>query len=129
MSLEDKTCVGIFWWAPEGSGVLVTDRTPLSAAELYGDFLTHPAGHFDVWETWRRLGVHGLRRRGLPGLIASTEYETFPRGRIVFHAPTRTFWIYADRRLQRPAIIAQIKTAFGLEAAEAIVKSDSHYRT
>jgi hypothetical protein len=109
--------------------VLVTDRTSLSSAEPYGDFLTHPAGHFEVWEAWRRLGRDGLRSRGLPAAIASTEYETFPRGRIVFHGPTQTFWIYADRRLQVPAIIGEIKAAFGLIAAAAVVKSDSHYRT
>jgi hypothetical protein len=129
MSLGDEPHVGIFWWAPEGPGVLVTDRTPLTEAEPYGDFLTHPAGHFEVWEDWRRLGVLGLRRRRLPPAIASTEYETFPRGRIVFHGPTQTFWIYADGRLQVPAVIKEIKAAFGLNDANSVVKSDSHYRT
>lgn len=50
--------------------MLVTDLTPLAEAEPYGAFLTHPRGHYEVWEGWRRLGPAGLARRGLPVLVA-----------------------------------------------------------
>lgn len=55
-------CVGIVWRITDGPKTLrlVTDLTPLSQAEPYGDCLTHPAGHYDLWEDRRRLGPAGL---------------------------------------------------------------------
>lgn len=65
-------CVGIVRGVRDDAGplLLVTGRTPLTAAETYGNFLTHPRGHHAAWEGWRRLGPAGLARRGLPTVIA-----------------------------------------------------------
>jgi hypothetical protein len=108
---------------------LVIDSTPLSEAEIYGEFLTHPRGHYDVWENWRRLGPAGLASAGLPAAILWHEYEDFPRGRIVCHRETERFIIYADRRLQTAAFIRRIATAFALPPGRVDVRSDEHYRT
>jgi hypothetical protein len=122
--------VGIFWGVSEvGRTALVVDATPLSAAEPYGDFLTHPRGHYEMWEAWRPLGPAGLARRGLPPAIAFREYEEFPRGRIVFQTRERLFVIYADRRLQTPAMVARIIATFGLDGERTAVRFDAHYRT
>ncbi|GJE41589.1 hypothetical protein [Methylobacterium soli] len=122
--------VGIFWGVPEGGRmVLVTDRTPLAEAEAYGDCLTHPHGHYEVWEAWRRLGATTLRRRGLPPAIAGNEYEAFPRGRVVYMRGPALFTLYADRRLQKPETIAELVLRFGLAAECYAVRSDAHYRT
>ena len=122
--------VGIFWSVPEGDRtVLVTDRTVLAEAELYGDCLTHPRGHHEVWEAWRRLGATALRRRGLPPGIAGHEYEAFPRGRVVYMRGPALFTLYADRRLQRPETIAELVHLFGLAGERHAVRSDTHYRT
>ena len=41
--------VGIFWEVPHGGAtILVTDSVPLAEAEVYGDCLTHPRGHYEV---------------------------------------------------------------------------------
>ena len=117
--------VGIFWRI---CAVLVTDRSPLAEAEAYGDCLTHATGHDELWERWRRLGAARLAARGRPAQIASTEYDEWPRGRIVYEQPARRFVLYADRRLQAPDIVAALKAAFWLIGAEAVVKSDLHYR-
>jgi hypothetical protein len=93
-----------------------------------GDCLTHAAGHYERWEQWRTLGASRLAALGLPRQIAATEYDEWPRGRIVYEKPARRFIIYADRRLQAPDIIAAVKTAFGLDSYEAAVRSDLHYR-
>lgn len=122
--------VGIFWGVPEGGHtVLVTDRTPLTEAETYGDCLTHPHGHHEVWEAWRRLGATVLRRRGLPPAIAGHEYEAFPRGRVVYMRGPALFTFYADRHLQRPKTIAELVQLFGLAGERHAVRSDAHYRT
>ena len=124
-------CVGIVWGVRDGNGplLLVTECTRLAKAETYGDFLTHPRGHHEVWEGWRRRGPVGLARRGLPTVIAWHEYEHFPRGRVVFNACTERFTLYADRRLQAPAVLRRVLRAFGLDPACCAVRSDSHYRT
>ena len=119
--------VGIFW---QVSGVLVIDRSTLDEAEPYADCLTHAAGHYERWQEWQALGVARLTALGFPERIAWTEYDQWPRGRIVYQTPTRRFMLYADRRLQQPTIIDALKTAFGLNDAKVkvTVRSDLHYR-
>ena len=127
----DASYVGIFWGVRDGTAILrlVTDTTPLVDAESYGDFLTHPGGHYEVWEAWRRLGPAGLAARGLPRAIAWHEYEYFPRGRVVHHSPTARFTVYADRALQADSTMTRILTLFRLERAQCDIKSDAHYRS
>lgn len=123
--------VGIVWGVPDGRpGLhLVTDCTPLAEAEPYGDCLTHPRGHCEVWEDWRRLGPAELKRRGLPVAIAWHEYEEFPRGRVVFHTGSFRFTLYADPKLRRASVLGGILRVFGLDPARCDVRSDPHYRT
>ncbi len=131
LDAADRPTVGIVWGVRDGAGplLLVTDRTPLAEAEPYGDFLTHPGGHHDVWEGWRRLGPAGLAQRRLPSLIAWHEYEHFPRGRVVFDTTTRRFTLYADRKLQTPRVLREVLRVFGLDPARCAVRTDPHYRT
>jgi ribonuclease J len=49
-------------------------------------------------------------------------------GRIVYETSARRFVLYADRRLQKPDVITALRTAFGLNEAKVIVRSDAHYR-
>jgi hypothetical protein len=117
--------VGIFWLVND---ILVFERSTLDEAEPDGDYLTHPVGHDERWEEWQRLGTMGLSALGYPAIIAITEYEDWPRGRIVYEEPMDRFVIYADERLQNPETIGLVKTAFGLGNADAIVRSDDLYR-
>jgi hypothetical protein len=98
--LKTKTpspSVGIFWLIPSaGKAVLFTQRSALSDAESYGDCLTHPVGHYELWERLQALPFLALKKRGLPVEIKSTEYEHYPRGRVVYEKPSETFVIYAD---------------------------------
>jgi hypothetical protein len=121
--------VGIFWSVPDAAGVLVSDATPLPEAEAYGSCLTHPRGHYELWEAWQALGPAVLARLGLPSAIAWLEYEECPRGRIVFETTTRMFILYADRSLQTPPLVAAIRARFALGAEPVTVKGDPHYRT
>jgi hypothetical protein len=124
-SAPTTPAVGIFWRV---NGVLVVDLSTLDEAEPYGDCITHATGHYDCWEHWQTLGATRLAALGHPDCIVSTEYDHWPRGRVVYETPTRRFVLYADRRLQKPEVIDALKTAFGLNGAEVIVRSDSHYR-
>ena len=125
MLLPTRPAVGIFW---NISGVLVVDRSTLDEAEPYGDCITHAAGHYDRWQEWQMLSKAQRTRAGYPALIASTEYDEWPRGRIVYEVPARRFIIYADRRLQQPDVITALKAIFGLGQSNVIIRSDSHYQ-
>ena len=126
-----SAAVGIVWGVRDSSGShrLVIDSTPLAEAEPYGDFLTHPRGHYEVWEGWRRLGPARLARRGLPTVIAWHEYEHFPRGRVVFNTRSRRLTLYADGKLQGAATLPRVLRAFGLGPLVCDVHSDPHYHT
>ncbi len=104
------------------------DRSTLEEAEPYADCLTHSAGHYELWQGWQALGIASLVAKGYPGQIASTEYDEWPRGRVIYEVLPQRFVIYADRRLQKANVIGALKRAFGLEKAEVIVRSDAHYR-
>ena len=117
--------VGIFWRVGR---VLVVDRSTLDEAEVYGDCLTHPAGHYDRWQDWQAQGVEQLVTAGYPTEISWTEYDEWPRGRIVYETTARRYVIYADRRLQTADTIDALKAAFGLTQAEVMIRSDAHYR-
>ena len=117
--------VGIFW---KIGRVLVIDHSALVEAEAYGDCLTHAAGHYERWEAWQALGASRLRSLGYPDAIVTSEYDDWPRGRIVHEVPANRFVLYADRRLQTTDMIAALTKAFGLEAQTVVVRSDAHYR-
>ena len=123
--------VGIFWLIPSaGKSILFTQQSTLRGAEPYGDCLTHPVGHYELWECLRSLPFPTLKKRGLPVEIKSTEYEHYPRGRVIYEKPSGTFVIYADARLHMSGVISKIMQAFQLEGEVTVhVRSDSHYRT
>jgi hypothetical protein len=123
--------VGIFWGISDSKGrcTLVIDATSLDYAESYGEFLTHPRGHYEVWSDWQKLGIASLRKRGLPEAIAFHEYEDLPRGRIVYRVEFREFIVYADRKLQAPSMVNLIVSRFELPIGQYVVRSDPHYRS
>jgi len=123
--------VGIFWLIPSaGKTVLFTQQSALRDAESYGNCLTHPIGHYELWERLQALPFPILKKRGLPVEIRSAEYEHYPRGRVVYEKPSETFVIYADATLHVPEVVSKIVQAFQLEGQTNVnVKSDSHYRT
>lgn len=122
--------VGIFWGIPEsdGSWIILADATSLAEAELYGDFLTHPRGHYDVWSQWQKTRTAPIANRFILQAVVDHEYEFFPRGRIVYNTGTGRFVLYADRRLQQHVTITRIASEFGLAAGTFTVRSDAHYR-
>jgi hypothetical protein len=97
--------VGIFWVVGTGPGNvrLLAVGCSLEAAEPYGDFLTFPEGHYEVWERWRNIKD---RDAALRAVVRSFEYEDWPRGRIVFDQSKGRFILYADRKLMPLETIA-----------------------
>jgi hypothetical protein len=108
--------VGIFWLV---DGKLLIDSIPMSEAETYGDNLTYPRGHADVWEQYLRAGA----------VPADMEYEESPRGRVMFDTRTRRFTLLADRCILRnKGMVRQIMSEMNLPSKNVDKGSDSHYR-
>jgi len=129
-SYPENAAVGIFWalQPPQSATILIDHRCMLHIAESYGDMLTCPHGHYDLWEEWRKNA--GEIPAAARTLVGGCEYEDWPRGRVVFDTVTRRFTCYADMKILRRAdLLAIIYDTFGLPAARTEAKWDSHYRS
>jgi hypothetical protein len=120
--------IGVFWLVQGNAQlpVLLADLCPVGSGEPYDDFLTY-GGHYDHWDKLAALGAGELGRRGLPTAPVWSEYEEWPRGRVVYHVPTERFILYADRQLQQPETLNLIIHRFGLPQDRYEVRSDRHY--
>ena len=118
--------VGPFWFVQTRRGIrLIAQPCPLADAERYGDCLTSPDGHYDLWEGWRT----GQPPDDLIGVVHETEYEEHARGRVVLDTIRDRFMIYADRQiLEKPELRQCILERFGIPAKQADWNSDSHYQ-
>ncbi len=107
--------VGIVWLVRDK---LLFDSTPLSEAEPYGDHLTHSRSHIKVWKQFQRLGK----------APRESEYEEYPRGRVMYHPSPDEFTILADQCiLSRKDLITQIKKELHLPK-NTKTGTDLHYK-
>jgi|SRR5208283_731102 len=112
---DQEPHLGIFWLV---DGMLIFDSSPLSEAELYGDHMNHPHGHVHVWEEFERSGR----------VPRGSEYEEYPRGRVMFDTKNKNFSILADKCiLKDKGLIAQIKEDLHLRKS-VTTGTDPHYR-
>ncbi len=115
MPKPNESKVGIFWLV---ESELLIDGVSLAVAEKWGKFLNYPLGHKDKWECYRQT-------RAVP---ADVEYDTPPRGRVVFDSVWGLFYLYADACiLRKPALINEIRERLRLPP-ETRVGRDEHYR-
>jgi hypothetical protein len=122
--------VGPFWVVEErGASAIIALAIPLDRANPYGDMLTVDTGHLEHWTWLASRGAAGLRRAGIPTAPVWSEYEEWPRGRVLYDTEARRFVIRADRQLHRPAFVRLIAERFGISAAGATVLPDDHYRS
>ena len=107
--------VGIFWVL--NSEPLI-DSAPLSGAEPYGDHLTHPRGHAELWERWQGKGAAS----------PDMEYDEPPRGRVMYNTKTRRFTLLADKCILKDnRVISKIMSQLHLPR-NTEMGTDSHYR-
>jgi len=107
--------VGIFWVL--NSEPLI-DSAPLSGAEPYGDHLTHPRGHAELWE----------RSQGKGAASPDMEYDEPPRGRVMYNTKTRRFTLLADKCILKDnRVISKIMSQLHLPR-NTEMGTDSHYR-
>lgn len=120
--------LGVFWVVETANGEarLLAAGCPLTETERYGDCLTFGPGHYDVWEGWRHDRAIDPALRAVTRLF---EYESWPRGRIVFNRARDRFVLYADRKLMTPDTLARIRARFHLPPERVDVETDLHYQS
>ncbi len=122
--------VGPFWVVEErGRAALIAHAVALQEAAPYGDMLTVDMGHLEHWSRLSRRGARALREVGIPTAPVWSEYEEWPRGRVLYDRTTLRFVIRADRQLHRPEFVHLIADHFGLAAANTTILPDDHYRS
>jgi hypothetical protein len=122
--------VGPFWVVEaDGQAALVALTVPLERADPYGDMLTVDTGHLEHWSHLARRGTRALREAGLPTAPVWSEYEEWPRGRVLYDRTARRFVVRADRQLHRPEFLRLIADRFRIEAVVVTMLSDDHYRS
>jgi hypothetical protein len=122
--------LGLFWAVEDhGRPVLIAHAVSMEQATPYGDMLTVETGHFEFWTGLARRGPRLLRAAGIPTAPVWSEYEEWPRGRVLYDCAARRITIRADRQLHRPAFVRLIADRFRFVTADASVLPDDHYRS
>lgn len=124
--------VGIFWFVPANMGgwsALVADMAPIEGVPANEGVKRHLVDHAAHWARLARLGVRALRAEGKPRIIATTDYRTYPRGRVEFEVGGRRFIIRADARLLGADHIATVVAHFDIPVGHLTVFSEPAYRS
>lgn len=79
-------------------------RCALAEAEEYGEFRTSPHGQYDVSERWRAK----CPTDRTAGIVRDSEYEEWPRGRVVYNANDQRFILYADAQILSRSVLLTI---------------------
>lgn len=97
---------------------ILTESTPASEGEVYGDFVNHVNGHPDFWS---RLQADGQ-------VSQYEEYQSVPRGRAVVNRLSGRPTLYLDKCIsKKPALVREIKRRLHLPASVEVL-ADLHYR-
>jgi len=91
--------VGIFWICnKEATNHIIAKAVELSQGEDSGaGFIDSPDNHIDVWENdsnWQNLFVEFI----------GTDYQTIPRGRVLYSIKSQKAIVYMDRTLHSESI-------------------------
>ena len=108
----------IFWKTP--ARVIVFDED--SAIEQSLNIADYSGSHVQMWESVRRQ---------YPDL-ALTEYDEFPRGRLIWDDNKATYFFYADSKiLSDPTAVQTVLEKAGVSPDKFTVRlcRDPHYRT
>lgn len=103
--------IGIFWLVHEkGEEKFIFDKCILQQGETYGDAITW-GGHYEFWQKIRSKNS----KKRLSTVPLWSEYEEWPRGRVVYNKNKQCFIIYSDKKLLSENIKKGIIELFSLE--------------
>ena len=116
--------IGVFWvYFREANNHIIAKAVDLSQGEDSGaGFIDSPDNHIDVWENdpnWQNPFVE----------LFGTEYQTIPRGRVLYSIKSQKAVVYMDRTLHLEAIKNLIIDCFQLSEFPISWRVDEHYTT
>lgn len=130
MSTRPEGRVGLFWVVEYlGAPKPIILAKPAVDAADYAGMLTIDEGHAEYWSELAQRGAAGLRTAQIPPAPIWSEYDEWPRGRVMFDLAQARYVVRADRKLHRPALLGLIVMAFGLGEQDYRVLPDEHYRS
>jgi hypothetical protein len=107
--------VGIFW-VVDGKPLVFGD--PLNDAEQCGEFKNYEEDHIHLWKFLQRNGI----------VPPDSEYEDYPRGRVVYNTKTGSFMLFADRCiLKDEPMVEHLLDELHLPSTTK-TESDPHYK-
>lgn len=111
--------VGIFWFYQDQLIAKSADVAELQVDSV--GLIDSPFQHITEWETYQLY---------LPKFqeLSASEYQEYPRGRVVFSETKNRATVYMDRSLFCDAYKQQLKTHFELTNCRITWKADPHYR-
>jgi hypothetical protein len=110
--------VGIFWVY---KSKVIGRAIALDQGENLGDKIDSPDQHVTLWERLQELSK--LRKNG-------TDYESVPRGRVVWFKQEQKAVVYMDKKLLKSTSAQKkVTTFFDLDPSAVQWKSDPHYTT
>lgn len=116
----DMTKIGIFWvYGGEIFGKAVNVE---SGIEGVPGMIDCQDNHADVWEIerpWAKISQ----------ILAHSEYQDIPRGRVLFLSKQKQSLVYADKSLMNLETKLLISTFFEFNTIDAIWRKDDHYST
>lgn len=112
--------VGIFWYAYDTLIYKAKAVSALSADDL--GLIDSPFTHIEEWENKQIYLKFHLR-------LQNTEYQSYPRGRVIYNRLDNDFYVYIDKSIFNKQIIGQIIRQFGLSAFQIKWMQDPHYKT
>ena len=111
--------VGIFWFYKNKLIAKKIDIKELETDEI--GIVDSPFQHITEWES-KNIYLPSYKE-----LIAS-EYQEFPRGRVVYATLSKTFICYMDNSLFTASHKQQLIKFFGLLDCNIVWKKDAHYK-
>lgn len=126
---DEPGMVGPFWVVEaDRQAAIIALAVPLAQADTYGDMLTVDTGHLEHWSQLVQRGARALREAGIPTTPVWSEYEEWPRGRVLYDSTARHFVIRADRQLHQTGFVHLIADHFCIDTTTTTVMPDEHYQ-
>lgn len=111
--------VGIFWYVKNTLVFKAINIDKLTPDEL--GKIDSPFTHIEEWETHHIFNQFGLA-------LFETEYQNYPRGRVVFDTSTSSFHVFIDKSIFKALIKQKIIEEFQLHDTAVKWFDDLHYR-
>lgn len=112
----DESKVGAFFMV---NGDILSNDIDVRDGDEYGNFVNY-SSHWDLWRAAQKYYPE----------LRKIEYDTFPRGRVVFDKVNNKYIIYLDPKLNNPIDIEIITIQYNLKNGSYIVNDkDEHYQS